>query len=426
MKYSVLIFTIVAFIFSSCNEKKAQITVNNNSDVELSGKSVVVKRQYIERQYGELPEAKMVWLQEENGDRILAQLDDMDEDSKWDELFTQVDLGARQSKSFTIVFADSSSFADIEFLTNLRLGIKQDDGSFKEYDSYKALSCDDEFKVIAQGESVTCENDKIAFRNYFDCRNAKDLFGKRMRKMIIDDINSPEMGSYHVLADWGMDVLHCGSSLGAGGIAMLKNDSLYRLGAFDDYRYQKIVEGPLRSIFELRYKGWDVDGELLDAVERISIYSGKYWFESDVTVNGSPEGTQIVTGIVTSHLKDKDKPFVFNVSEFKCAGTYGVQSMNEDELGMAVLLPKSEAGKIGQTTDINFYKLGYKTIPQKKFSNVISETFYVGQEFEKNKPAKHFFFAVWGLDLDRWKTKKGFTDYISEEAEILNANIEVL
>ncbi len=82
-----------------------------------------------------------------------------------------------------------------------------------------ALPCKDGFKIIAQAESVSWENDKIGFRNYFDCRNVKDLFGKLKPDMIIDKIGTPESPSYHELSDWGMDVLHCGSSLGSGGLA---------------------------------------------------------------------------------------------------------------------------------------------------------------------------------------------------------------
>jgi hypothetical protein len=174
--------------------------------------------------------------------------------------------------------------------------------------------------------------------------------------MIIDKIHTPELGDYHKLADWGMDVLHCGSSLGSGGIALMKNDSLFRLGSTEVYEYHKLAEGPVRSVFELRYDGWDVDGEMLAAVERITIYPGKYWFESDVTVKGMPEGSEIVTGIVTSHLKRE--PFEFTAGSFRCIGTHDVQSLNNDELGMAVIVPSSETGKTGRTSNINFLQTG--------------------------------------------------------------------
>jgi hypothetical protein len=305
----------------------------------------------------------------------------------------------------------------------VRLGIRQKDGSFKEVDHYTALPCDNGFEIIAQAESVSWENDKMGFRNYFDCRNVKDLFGKLKPDMIMDKLQTSEMGSYHELSDWGMDILHCGSSLGSGGLALLKNDSLYRLGSTAVYEYQKIVEGPVRSVFELRYKGWEVDGDDLQAVERISIYPGKYWFQSDVTVTGCPEGSQIVTGIVTSHLKRK--PFQFKAADYQCIGTHDVQSLNEDELGMAVLVPLKEAGKIGRTTDIDFFKKGYKTVIEKSFSNIISQTYYIGQKCQSGQPAEHYFFAVWGLEKDQWKTEEGFKKYITEEAEKLSSRIEV-
>lgn len=180
----------------------------------------------------------------------------------------------------------------------------------------------------------------------------------------------------------------------------------------------------MRSVFELRYEGWDVDGEMLKAVEKISIYPGKYWFESDVTVTGCPEGSQIVTGIVTSHLKRE--PFQFKSNDFQVIGTHDVQSLNDDELGMAAIVPLSEAGKIGRTTDINFFKLGYETVPEKGFSQIISETYYIGQNCTSGQPAKHYFFSVWGLDKDQWKTEEGFRKYISEEAEKLSEPILTL
>ncbi len=92
---------------------------------------------------------------------------------------------------------------------------------------------------------------------------------------------------------------------------------------------------------------------------------------------------------------------------------------------MAVLVPKAEAGKIGRTTDINFFKLGYQTVVEKGFSNIISETYYIGQKAEANKPARHYFSAVWGLEKDQWKTEDGFKSYLKEESKLLSSPIEV-
>lgn len=423
MKTNFLVFAILAGLLFSCG-KQATISFQNSQNVERPDEVVVLTKDELSQKV-DLPAGLLPIFKNADNSLVPFQLDDMDNDSNWDEVALLLNFAPNETREIVVEFSDGTNYPpDFEKRTNLRLGITQEDGSFKEVDYYRALPCTDGFEVIAQGESVNWENDKIGFRNYFDCRNVKDLFGKRLPEMIIDKIHTPELGDYHKLADWGMDVLHCGSSLGSGGIALLKNDSLFRLGSTEVYEYQKLTEGPVRSVFELRYEGWDVDGEMLKAVEKISIYPGKYWFESDVTVTGCPASSQIVTGIVTSHLKRE--PFAFQAGDFQVIGTHDVQSLNDDELGMAVLVPLAEAGKIGRTTDINFFKLGYETVPEKGFSHIISETYYIGQKCTDGQPAKHYFFSVWGLDKDQWKTEEGFRKYISEEAEKLSEPIRKL
>lgn len=422
MKINVFLLFVFVLVFVSC-EKETVISFENNLDSDRQDEVLVLSREFLSSKV-EIQDGWLPIFKSESDELVYSQVDDLDGDGNWDEAVLLLDFKASEKKDMKVEFVLADDYPVCEKRTNLRLGIHQEDGSYKEVDNYQALSCSDGFEIIAQGEGVNWENDKIGFRVYFDCRNVKDLFAKRMPKMVLDKIHTPEMGSYHELADWGMDVLHCGSSLGSGGLALMKDDSLYRLGSTDVYEYHKIVEGPVRSVFELRYKGWEVDGDMLECIERISIYPGKYWFESDVTVKGCAEGSQIVTGIVTSHLKKE--PFKFVAGDFQCIGTHDVQSLNKDELGMAAIVPLSEAGKIGRTTNINFFKLGYETVPEKKFSNIISETYYIGQKCKSDVSAKHYFFSVWGLDQDQWKTEEGFKKYITEEAEKLSTPIKVM
>ncbi|MEX0686705.1 MAG: DUF4861 domain-containing protein [Balneolales bacterium] len=415
------IFLMSSLLFS-CG-KEASLSFLNPQNTERSDEVIVLTKN--ELQNKGMEEGKYPIFKYADESLVPYQLDDMNNDGDWDEIALLLNFAPEEQHDITVEWVDNNTELPVfEDRTNLRLGIEQEDGSYTEVDYYEALPCTDDFKVISQGEGVNWENDKIGFRNYFDCRNVKDLFGKLKPDMIIDKIQTPEMGSYHDLSDWGMDVLHCGSSLGSGGIALLENDSLFRLGSTEKYEYQKITEGPVRSVFELRYEGWDVDGEMLQAVELISIYPGKYWFESDVTITGNSNGSQIVTGIVTSHLERE--PFEFVAGDFQAVGTHDVQSLNDDELGMAVIVPLDEAGKIGRTSDTNFFNLGYETVPEKRFSHIISETQYIGQQSTSGQPAKHYFFSVWGLDQDQWKTEEGFRKYITEEAEKLSNAIIAL
>ena len=414
------LLTGVFILLVSCSQVPS-FSVKNELNTTRNDEVIILSRAFLENKIkfaeGTLPGF------EKDGKVIPGQVDDLDKDGKWDEAAILANLAPYENSKIKIKIFESNNYPVFDKRTNLRLGIRQDDGSFKEVDNYKALPCSDGFEIIAQAESVNWENDKIAFRVYFDCRNVKDLFGKLKPELIIDKIQTPELPSYHELADWGMDVLHCGSSLGAGGLALLRNDSLYRLGSTEVYEYVKITEGPVRSVFELRYSGWNVAGEKLSAVERISVYPGKYWFESDVTLNDCKTGDQIVTGIVTSKLKRE--PFEMRSDSFQCIGTHDIQSLNDDELGMAVLIPAGEAGKVGRTSNINFFELGEKTVVEKNFSQSISETYYIGQLFKTGVPAKHYFFSVWGHEKEQWKTEDGFKKYIAEEAVKLSFPLEV-
>lgn len=417
-----LFFAAVLCMMSliSCNES-ATFLIKNELDIDRQDEVIVLTRTLIEQKLQTEEGFSPVF--EIDGQVLASQLDDLDGDGNWDEAAVLVNLKALQKSKIRLRNVATANYPVFEKRTNLRLGILQEDGSYKEVDEYNALPCSDGFEIIAQAESVNWENDKIAFRVYFDCRNVKDLFGKLKPEMIIDKIHTPELPGYHELADWGMDILHCGSSLGSGGLALMRNDSLYRLGSTDEYKYKKIVEGPVRSVFELNYAGWHVEGDSLEATEKITIYPGKYWFESDVTIKGIGEGDQVVTGIVTSKLK-KD-PFEMSAGKFTCIGTHDIQSLNNDELGMAILVPASETGKIARTSNIDFFKLGNQTVIEKSFSNIISETCYISQNINSGVPAKHYFSAVWGLEKEQWKTEEGFKKYLSEEGEKLSSPLKV-
>ena len=416
---------LLALTVFSCNQSKKVVVVTNPTAVQRPDEVLVLTRRQVENAFP-VADSSLVPALKENGQFIPSQIDDMDNDGSWDELAFQVSLKPREKAMLNLVYVKPQDYPEFEKRTNVRLGIKQPDGSYKEVDYYKTPDWKEGFKIIAQGESVSWENDKMGFRDYFDCRNVKDLFGKRKPGLIIDKIQTPAMGSYHNLADWGMDILHCGSSLGSGGLALLENDSLYRLGCTDTYEYQKITEGPVRSVFDLKYGGWHVNGQDLSARERITIYPGKYWFKSDVTVSGFTGDKQLVTGIVTTRLKKDPIHFQAN-STYDVIATHDVQSLNNDVLGMAVMIPESTETAVGEAPKTNYYFKGkqYQTVPEKEFSVVVSNTYYEAQKIENDQPISHYFFAVWGLENPQWNQVQNFKKYLTEEADAFSNPVQV-
>lgn len=414
MKINIITSVIVLLSMASCKHQTGWI-IENPLPVQREDEVIVFTRNEVAAKLA-IPGEKVPVFRS-GGMWLPSQIDDMDGDGKWDEAAVLIGMEPSSARKIVVSFVDQAAYPQFEKRTGVRLGIMQPDGWYGEVDQYSAPSCKDSFRIIAQAESVNWENEKFGFRNYFDCRNVKDLFGKLKPILVIDSLNQPGTQSYHEMADWGMDVLHCGSSLGSGGLALLLNDSLFRLGSTDVYEYRKVTEGAVRSVFELIYRGWQVDTFTLEAVERISVFPGKYWFRSDVTVVGLPERAEVVTGIVTSRLKRE--PFEFREYGFTCIGTHDRQSLNNDELGMAVIVPENQTGRTGRTTDIDFFKLGFQTVKEKNFSQIISETCYISQKAADGVPSGHWFAAVWGAEREQWKTEDGFRNYLREEMEKL-------
>ncbi len=350
------------------------------------------------------------------GNLIPSQLDDLDGDGDWDEIAFAVNIAASSNLKIDVAWLPVRQVPVFEKRTQVYLAEQQPDGSFAEVSRADAPQGLDGFPARYQSEGIGWENDKIAFRIYFDCRNTKDLFGKLIPDLILQKAGTPGSESYHNLSGWGMDILHCGSSLGAGGLALMEGDSLYRLGSTPVYRYVEISEGPVRAILELDYQGWEVAGQQYEATERITLWAGKHWFRSEVTVREFSGVKRLATGIVTTKLDNEPIRFEAN-DAFSVLLTHGIQSLNNDVLAMAVMAPSGKDIKTGRTSNLDFYRLGYQTVPVKNFSQVISETCHLSQNIESGTPSRHFFFAMWGLENPRWNDVENVKDYIRLEAD---------
>jgi hypothetical protein len=419
----IVIFGLWLGFVPGYHQPESFITLKNDLDVARLNEPVVITRLAFEIRFGSGGSGNLPVLK--SGDQLIPlQLDDINRDGKWDEMAFVVNIEARSSMRIEVIWLPKEMAPVFEKKTQVFLAEQNEHGGYTEVKEADAPPGLDGFPSRYQSEGVGWENDKIAFRVYFDCRNSKDLFGKLIPGLILQHAGTSEWGSYHDLAPWGMDILHCGSSLGAGGLAIVERDSLCRLGSTPVYQYAKITEGPVRTIFELKYQGWQVEGHLYDAIERITLWIGKYWFQSEVTLTGFTGDKQLATGIVTSKLDNEPIQFKAN-ADYTALLTHGKQSLNNDTLAMAVLATSNTIAKIGRTSNVDFYQLGYQTVPAKSFSQVISETCYLGQKITSGIPSVHYFFALWGLENPAWNKVQDVKEYICKEADKFSRPITI-
>jgi hypothetical protein len=253
---------------------------------------------------------------------------------------------------------------------------------------------------VYQMEGPAWENDLIAFRNYYDARNGIDIFGKRTSAMVMDSVGINGR-DYHTLADWGMDILKVGNSIGAGAIAMSIGDSLYRVGPCEEGRYRLVSEGPVRAILELTYRNVPAGHRSYNITHRISIYTGDRFYRSQVWVNNLQGDEDLVTGIVNMHAIPAD---TLAEGKMKIMATLGNQGISGEVLGMALIFPASQFRR-------------YWEAPAEG-SGIVS-THLVSLALNKEASTEYSFLAAWEMQDLRVKEREYFIDLLKSAARKL-------
>lgn len=193
------------------------------------------------------------------------------------------------------------------------------------------------------------ESDKLAFRLYWDERNAIDIFAKRTGVLGLEEYARPEV-NYHTDTAWGMDVLKVGQALGAGGFGIWDGEKIQKVS--DATRdYEIITNGPLEAVIRLKYTDWKVGDRTFDLTADMRSIAGQNYSTIDLTLmplDGGP-APEFVVGVVkhegTQLVKDEKAGVL---------GRWGKQALGPDEtanaanLGLGVIVPADQVVAMGE------------------------------------------------------------------------------
>ncbi|HXA00176.1 MAG TPA: DUF4861 family protein [Candidatus Dormibacteraeota bacterium] len=254
-------------------------------------------------------------------EELPSQIDDLDGDGKADELAFQVDLAAHQSLIVTI------SFGDEDNIWRLR----------KDYKQRTSALFSKKF------EGLGWESDRIAFRIYFDSRNAIDIYGKRRPTLQLPLYATPDY-VYHMESPEGRDIFRVGDAIGIGAVAGMVNGKLVKVADVKERKWRILASGPVRSIVELEYDGWNTGGKLIHLKSRITQWAGERGFEHEIAADCG-DGFTFASGLtaiadipaVTS-AKGAEVTWIATWSkQVVNSGATASNTMNGENLGLAVL-----------------------------------------------------------------------------------------
>jgi len=254
-------------------------------------------------------------------EELPSQTDDLDGDGKADELAFQVDLTAHQSRIVTI------SFGEEDRIWRLR----------KDYKQRTMALFSHKF------EGLAWESERVAFRIYFDPRNAIDIYGKRRPTLQLPLYASPDYG-YHNESPEGRDIFRIGDAIGIGAVAGMVNGKLVKVADVRDRKWRILASGPVRSIVELEYDGWNSGGKIIHLKSRITQWAGERGFEHAISADCGDDFT-FVTGLTArseipamNSAKDARTVWVATWGKQVVApGPTATEMVEGENLGLAVL-----------------------------------------------------------------------------------------
>lgn len=414
-KITFSLLLIISFTASTVFSQRASVLISNNSKNNRLDQLVVLSRSELTKRLAEKDIEDGITITDKNNNKLTVQLDDLDFDGDWDEALFLYSFKAREKILFNI-FPGYLKDHTTTSRAHVRHRRKKADDSFGMalmVDSIPAGHPNTDFLKVKLPPFLTegpaWENDRVGFRLYFDVRNGKDIWGKTTTKMMMDSVGvNPEV-SYHHLASWGMDVYKVGTSLSAGALAINlkrpnKIDTLIRLGGQHMGRvvYEKISDGPLRARFRLKYPEWHYTSGAspLFLVEDISISAGQFYYESEVTFLNAPKEISLTTGFADIY---KVPSGIIRDGSASAFYSYGLQSENNDNLGLAIIARSNEILDFKKTNS--------------KFSD-INDSYLLSFKSKRSPDINRFrFYACWSLSDARFKSIETFEDFLHEQID---------
>ena len=243
---------------------------------------------------------------ETNGHAVFHQMDDLDKDGIWDELFFQTDIKANSVKTIYIYLGENIRGWNKHF-THANIG------------SY------------ARHLMPFWESENVGWKIWF--ANSVDVYAKRKPTLMSNHLYMENLDGYGVAAinhDWGSDIQSVAGSFGGGAICLFENPlepdevsmprftptqsrlpfkSNWNAGPISDtrYTYEVVVNGPVRSMIKIKGMNWNSGNGLYEYEQTYTVYAKQSYTTSRVEFTTfSPQVEGVLMGVGIRKKPDED------------------------------------------------------------------------------------------------------------------------
>lgn len=204
---------------------------------------------------------------------IPSQLDDLNGDSKADELVFVIDMPANGRKVLSVTFSADKT-AKVYPARVFATMLVRDAGKQKHapVQSVTAPGTTDFYNML-YGHGPMFESELAAYRIYFNPKQTVDPYGKFKKGLELEESRFYPTDE-QLAHGFGNDVLMVGNSCGIGTLKGWDGTKATHIEPIT-FRTERILAyGPVRTITDVEVKGWQYQGKELTMTNRYILYAG--------------------------------------------------------------------------------------------------------------------------------------------------------
>ncbi|WP_207951678.1 glycoside hydrolase family 88 protein [Pseudomaricurvus alcaniphilus] len=283
------------------------------------------------------------------GDQVVAhQFIDSDADGQRDQALVMLDLQAGEKLQLALRDKSAADMAPQVQRSHAEIGVKAggnwqgskyEGGVFQDVEAVTLPPQYTDHSQFLRYEGPGIESDVIGYRVYLDWRNGFDIFGKQQAGLQLAQVGLDGYQSYHEPADWGMDILKVGKSVGIGGFGYWENGALTRVSEVKGWSARIVEDGSLYSAFAINYDDWTVAGKTVDVRAQLAMVAGSRL--ARVNLKTDPGLEQLAVGLVKHADTEVLKGSLDITGEaWSYLATLGPQALDGQPLLMFVLFKR--------------------------------------------------------------------------------------